>query len=432
MSARDASLENQPLLRLQSCAGRLHDGPWRFIRLRGDQPVIDAIDQDDIDLLGSESSLASLLEAAFDWARNGDCHLRVKTGHGDKKTLFLISTDGRHRLTLDLWIRLWQVDRKKRCLRYDDCAPFVENPDDCIQRLPIVVEAAIFLHHLVTKRKKISDSKQIDRLACYAAALRQKHDDHLADALVRTRDDNHVSAETEKLSLAVIERTLALQSTTRLPRYFEKFKAAFSRLWFRPIADARMVTFMGCDGCGKTTLTGELKTRNPGIESVYTGKRLYRNSILYKMLVIGLRPLLFQGREKFDDTIAPVTYLLASMRLRLYSWRKRSGILLIDRSILDFLVIDRKTDTPRFSQFRALSAVFGTRLPHIHIILPHDKLKGRKLEITEAGHIIYDKMVFLAMTRREQSDYTVFDNSRELEESYASLERILEWIKRTI
>ena len=189
-----------------------------------------------------------------------------------------------------------------------------------------------------------------------------------------------------------------------------------------------MLTIMGCDGCGKTSLSRRLAADRPDIHSVYTGKHLYRKWLGYKLLVIFVRPLLCQGRETFDDTFAPLVYLLACLRLQLKLLLPRRGLVLIDRSLMDFLLLARKTDAPRFSSCRWLAGLFGTRLPHVHLIVPFPCLQARKLEMTRAGHACYDTLMFHYLSRRIPTDYTVFDNRGTEETSAGALGRILDWI----
>jgi hypothetical protein len=191
-----------------------------------------------------------------------------------------------------------------------------------------------------------------------------------------------------------------------------------------------MVTVMGCDGCGKTSLCRRLASRRADIRGVYTGKHLYRKSLVYKLLVIFVRPLLFQGREKFDDALAPLAYLLACLRLQAKLLLPRTGMVLIDRSLMDVLFLERKSDAPRFSAWRWLACLFGTRLPHIHFLVPFACLQERKLEVTRAGQMIYDTEVFRHFSRRTPTDYVVFDNRGALDDSAEALGRIVDWLSR--
>ncbi len=415
---------------LRDCASRLARGPWKFIRLRGDEAESDAIDADDVDLLGTRESVHALLEAAFSWSREGLCHLRVKSTSRSKVALHLISTDGMHRLDLDLWIELWQIDDRKRRLIYQDCAGAVLDPGASIQRLPLELEASVFIHHLVSKRKQVSAPKQLARLERYARRCHEAGHTELATGLEATAGGGAVSQATRETTLRLLENRLHPQGEPFLRQLRRRLGTALSTAWFRPPGKLRMLGMMGCDGCGKTTLCKRLARDRKDIRGTYTGKHLYRKWIVYKLLVIFVRPLLFQGREKFDDTFAPLAYLLACIRLRLKLWFSGKGTTLVDRSILDFLMIDRKTDHPRFSGFAWLSSVFGVRLTHIHFIVPFERLKERKLEMTEAGHAIYDQEMFRRFSRRTPTDHLIFDNRGDLDDSAAALGRILDWLQK--
>jgi hypothetical protein len=418
---------SEPLLALRRCGARLADGPWKFIRLRGSEEEINAIDGDDVDLLGTRESAETLLDAAFSWVRAGECHLRVRSGNRNKIGLHLISTDGKHRLDLDLWIELWQVDDRKFRLTHEGCAAAVLNPGDAIQRLPLELEASVFIHHLISKRKKISIPKQLARLAHYTTQCREAGHAELASSLGTTATSEKVNGETAALTMRLIGERLhpGGGGVTRLRR---RIGSAISNAWFCPPGKLRMLGMMGCDGSGKTSLCKRLAKDRNDIRGIYTGKHLYRKWFVYKLLVIFVRPLLFQGREKFDDTFAPLAYLLASTKLFVKIHLQRKSTLLIDRSIMDFLMTGRKTDTPRFSRFRWLSSIFGIRLTHIHFIVPFERLKERKLEMTEKGHNVYDVEMFRHFSRRAPTDHIVFDNRGSLDESSEALNRMVDWV----
>ncbi len=416
---------------LRECLDRLQEGPWRFVRLRGGAIGDEAIDGDDVDLLGSRESVDALLEAAFGWVGAGHCHLRVRNTGRNKVGLAFISPDGKHRVDLDLWIDLWQIDGRRRRLTYQDCRPVVLDPENALQHLPLAVEASVFVHHLVSRGKKISSPKQLARLASYAERCREAGEEPLAAALESIAGSFRVSSDAAALTLGVLEETLGIGRPAAASRLVRRLRATLRTAWFSPPKGLRMLTIMGCDGCGKTTLSKELSTRRADIRGVFTGKHLYRKSLIYKFLVIFLRPLLFQGREKFDDIIAPVTYVLACLKIRLKLLVRREGVLLIDRSIMDFLMVERKTDAPRFSRLVWLSSVMGARLPHIHFMVPFERLKERKLEMTETGHAIYDAAIFRHFSRRVPTDYVAFDNRAAPEASAEALGRIIDWIRES-
>ena len=67
-----------------ACIAEIHNGPWKFIQLRGGLIDHSRIDGDDIDLLCSEKSVNALLSHTYQWVQNGDCHIRVVSRRPDQ------------------------------------------------------------------------------------------------------------------------------------------------------------------------------------------------------------------------------------------------------------------------------------------------------------------------------------------------------------
>lgn len=419
-----------PLEKLQRCAERIEQSTWQLIRLRGTASLVEMIDQDDIDLLGSRDEFHRLLDAAYSWVQANECHMRVTASSNDKISFYLISLDGKHRLTFDLWINLWQLDRRRKKIRVEDCIGVCEPSERGLLRLPVQLEASIFIHHLLSKNKDCTSPKQIVRMTFYQQACANS-DPKLSQLLETAIRDQSVSAELELHTLQQVQNAVTLAPQSALGFHMHRLVTGLPRVWHHMPKKLILLTIMGCDGSGKTTLSRQLKLHDPQITQLYTGKHLYRKWILYKLLVIFLRPLLFQKREKFDDTLAPVIYPLACMRLWWKRVLHRKGITLIDRSIVDFLLLDRKSDRPRFSRFLWLTHWIGIRLPHVQVIVSFEQLRERKLEMTEHGHPIYDALMFQHFTRRFPTDHTVFSNQSTLEEATKALHQIVTWMKKS-
>lgn len=418
---------------LMECIGRICEGAWKFIRLRDSIPLGQMIDKDDVDLLGTRESSFKLLSAVFSWVKAGDCHARIRSGSAKKISLSLLSTDCRHRIDLDLWIELWQIDGRRRCLRFEDCAAIALNPDSAIQELPIQIEGSIFIQHLVCKGKKVSAPKQISRLEKYASGCRDAGHAEIAQALEESASQKRISQHASSLALTVLSEAMNLRPGNALERWKSRLVTAVSRLSFMPPGRLRMLGIMGCDGSGKTSLSKSLLNRPETVAGFFVGKHLYRKSMFYKVLVTILRPLTRKkNRETIDDRLAPLLYILASIRLHvklmLYG---EKGPLLVDRSIVDFLMVYRKTDRPRFSRFLFLTTVLGKRITHIHVLVPYDQLVLRKAEMTERGHESYDQMMFDHFSKRSPTDHILFNNSGQLDESTERLQRIITLIAGT-
>ncbi len=367
---------------LIECLQRILTGPWRFIQLRGDTPDAGAIDDDDIDLLGAEESVEALTQAALGWVRAGLCHLRFVRQLDRKVEWTLFSLDGQHRLSFDLWVELNQLDRGRRTLRYRDVVALSLRPESAIGRLPVELEACLYVHHLISKRKDLSgnsvtgeDSGIVERLA---TSWNLRPDRAISDTERQTL---------AQLNAAVGQPAIDVPRRSRLRHWSRRLRS----LWLSAPKGATMISIMGCDGAGKTTLahtigkqSAEQMTdeaaapRSPFPPAVvFTGKHLYRKSLLYKLAVIFIRPLLRSSRENFDETLAPLVYLRAclSLRLRLLFRRTSSPRVLVDRSIVDFLYVERKSDHPCFSRWLWLTQMFGRRLATVHCIVSMENIR---------------------------------------------------------
>ncbi|NTV94346.1 MAG: hypothetical protein HGA75_02900 [Thiobacillus sp.] len=407
---------------LAALLAELGQGPWRFIQLRGAPLGAQDVDAGDVDFLGTRASVNALLGAAFAWVREGRCHLRVRSRDPNKTVLILISPDGGHAVSLDLWVGLWQLDGGKACLRYEQCEHLLTTPEAAIRRLPVAVEACLYVHHLVTKKKVLASERVQARLAGYVAACADSGEAELAQALGRIAEARHIDAGDLALCNGHLGR-LGLAGSG--PRWPGKLAAELRAAWLDAPRKTRCVAIMGCDGSGKTSLARELQKQAPSTYFLYTGKHLYRKSLLYKLATIFIRPLLFQPREQFDETLAPWNYLRASIALQLKLWFSRSGMILMDRSIVDFLVVARKTDRPRFHRARWLAALFGRRIASVHVVVPEDSLQERKQEMTRPGHAEYDRLMFEHFSQRVPTDYCAFYNGASLEDSRQVLGRLL-------
>jgi hypothetical protein len=406
-----ATVPAAPDLGLSECLAELRRGPWRFIQLRGHDFDASMFNNDDVDLLGSRASVDQLLAAARDWMRRGLCHFRVASGKADKVELTLFSIDGRQHACFDLWIRLPQFDRGQQVLTFENCASRVLDRDEPVSRLPIALEACVYTQHLVCKHKNLTSDSAQQRLTSYTNRCR-----------AAARRLRQITKEFERFTLLRLADELTLQ-----PRRNSE-PSLLNRLWQKSLAASRRTTqisIMGCDGAGKTTLAERLAEQQPEDLRVFTGKHLYRKSLTYKMAVIFLRPLLTRSRERFDEILAPALYLRACLGQRLKALTSQRRLMLIDRSLSDFLYVNRKTDQPSFCRSRWLSRLFGQRIPTIHCHVSNEILVTRKQEMTPAGHAAYDRDMFEQLTRRTPTDYVGFHNDLPLDEALTALRGIL-------
>ena len=407
---------------LQECLQRIHRGPWKLIQLRGRTLDSEAIDADDVDLLGTPGDVDQLINAAYEWMREGLCHFHVRTRSAGKTELVLFSLDGRHALTFDLWQELDQFDRGRRRLTCSAAWALIADCPGGIVRLPIEIEACIYIQHLACKRKDLSgDSAQL-RLRDYSNALRSHGESELGELLEQVRQNPAQLAEAERVTLQRLQARLELQAVS------SEVWSKIVRLWDSRLAAPRttsMISVMGCDGAGKTTLAEAIAAQHPRSVQVFTGKHLYRKSLLYKLAVIFIRPIITRSRERFDEILAPWLYLRAAAAMRIKLLFRGKRLTLVDRSLVDFLYLDRKTDRPGFGRSRWLMNLVGCRVPTIHCCVSFENVMRRKQEMTSAGHAAYDRDMFLAHTQRVPTDYVGFNNDQTLVAAQAALARII-------
>ncbi len=411
--------------RLAACLDEIHKGPWKFIQLRGGLLDHSCIDGDDIDLLCSEKSVNALLDHAYQWVQNGDCHLRVVSRRPDKVELTLFSRDGQHCLEFDLWVNLWQLDYGKQRLTFADCADCLSVSERSVDRLPIDLEACIYVQHLLTKRKNINTEKSQHRLRRYVDRCRQAGFTSLANLLQDICHQRVVTNEHHLQTWRCLKSRLNLPQIHLARSRLNKIRTKFREARLAAPRQTRLISIMGCDGAGKTTLAHALKEYVPEVKDVFTGKHLYRKSLIHKAAVIFIRPFLLQSREKFDETLAPIVYLRACLGLRIRQWKQKYGLTLIDRSIIDFIYLDRKTDFPTFSRCKILADFFGKRIPTIHCVVSYDTVTKRKLEMSVAGHRKYNSDMFHHLSRRTPTDYLAFNNDSAVHESVIALKRMI-------
>lgn len=409
---------------LRECLRQLHGGPWRFLQLRGAAVDSRSVDHDDIDLLGTRESVDLLIAAAWAWMRAGKCHLHVVSRRPEKVELTLFSRDGRQHVQFDLWIVLAQFDGGRRQLVYADCEPWITDRQAGIGRLPVQMECCIYVQHLVAKRKAIGSDSCQQRLQDYRDRCAQAGFTELAGLLERIRKERRIGRQDAQQTLQRLDGTAGprLQAVprNRLSGFVSKLRLS----WLTEPRMTRLISLIGCDGAGKTTLAERIVAANPEAFRVVTGKRLYRGALLYKLAVIFLRPLITRSRERFDDILAPVLYLRAALSLRIRVLTTGRRVSLIDRSLVDFLYVDRKTDTPAF-RWRWLTRLAGCRIPTIHCTASHETVMSRKQEITRAGHAAYDRDMFHELSRRVPTNYLAFNNDQPLFEAVSAMQCIL-------
>lgn len=402
---------------LAYCIDCILKGPWKFIQLRGNTLSDEDINRGDVDLLGSDDSIDALISETFRWVRAGHCHIHISSRKPRKKMLIIYSLDGRSKLVLDLWSSIPQIIGSNCSVTFAGLCSATERSGSrsSLYRLPLSLEACLYLHHLSAKGKDLKSEHVRRRLEAYA---KQVDDDRIVKVIDSTLKQERVEASVLELALSLLRKEDLLGKQDHVRRIYPAHLKCRS--------GGELLCVMGCDGVGKTSLSAEIGDALTPPAKQFKGKHLYRKSLVYKFTVIFFRPFLFQSREGYDESIAVFVYLRACLGL----WSKRlfhkERVMLIDRNVVDFLMLKRKTDRPRWSIFLFLTSFFGNRIPAVHCVADFETVAARKLEITKKGHSAYDKMLFKHFAHRVPTEYTLYNNSGELAESKKAFLNIIQ------
>ena len=410
------------------------NGSYNFLLLRETPLDQRSINGGDIDLLGTRDSVNAFIRHAFELAERGYFHFRVVARKPEKVELKLFSIDCNHVVEFDLWIELWQINRGEHRICFSDCQSLIIDRTAAVSRLPVHLEACLYIHHLVAKHKNLDSDNVKSRLRFYESCCERKAFDELMLLLRNIQRHREITDEMLESSTSILEDGLGKTFESRTPSsVVSSFCAKLRGLLLGSPRHPRAIAFMGCDGVGKTALASHLQSSAPAATRVFRGKHLYRKSLLYKSLVAVVRPLMRTPRETFDEQLALFTYLRAAIALRFLLLRKTllrlSKLTIIDRTLADFLYVDRKTDEPRFCRGYKVSKIAGRRIPVVHLVVDHTTLCERKQEFTRTGHDIYDKDMLEFHSQRIPTDYTVFQNSQSLDDSSAAMNHLLTTIQ---
>jgi len=393
----------------------------------------------DIDLLGTTTAVESLLVACFSWAQSGRCHFRVTRKREGNVGLALFSRCGKFRIQFDLFTELWQLNGGRCGLRFEDVAHLLPPGQPGFVRLPVPVEAAIYLHKYVVKRRSIESNRIRQRLNGYSSACRQ------AGAMESADDLDAVLQYGRVEPAALIRAIQLLRSYNVVPSLTNSWQsmrrhwiARWRRWWFGVTRHPAVISFMGCDGAGKTSLSEGLSKESslPVILKPFVGRNLYRKSLIYRLFGSFVRRSLSINRDRFDEKCCLPLYLQAAghLRRKVY-WRQLLGsqkLLVMDRTLVDLLYTQRLSDEAKFGRWVRLADYFGIRLPTVHFVVDFERLHARKAECSEIAHRQYDEDMFWFHVRRVPTDYTVFSNCGTFDDSKTALTHVIQanWPRR--
>ena len=162
------------------------------------------------------------------------------------------------------------------------------------------------------------------------------------------------------------------------------------------------------------------------MDRTYTGTNLYRRDPFFKLFQACVRPLTGKSKEGFAEWLAPCVYLRACLGLQSRLWfGKRNRRVVMGRSLVDFLYLDRHSETPRFSSCKFLIRCIGRRILTVHCLVSEEGLQRRKAEMSSRGQAQYDQAMQECFTQNEPTFYLLFNNDADLEFSQETLSKIL-------
>jgi hypothetical protein len=402
-------------------------GRFHFALLR-ESPLDGAlIDQGDADLLGDRHSVAALLQMLLERSVAGDVHFRVTSSKPEKIQVSVFSTDFAHSATYDLWIELTQIHDGRALIRYEDVAPQLVRKCG-IESLPGCLVGAVYLQHLITKRKPLAAPHTALRIQSFV----EHNCDDLSCGVSRWFRDIKRAGTIRKPAPAESAIQISRLLNVRLDDDAHQVK-----LRWRPrprIESGDAVCVLGVDGVGKSTLIESLVREGLVASEALVGKKLYRRSLIYRLATRSARHRDPANREAIDERLSPVLFLRSvSAFRRTLAWRRLRGLgtLLVDRCPLDFLYLGRKSDHGRFHPATARLESLAPSTPTIQLVAPHSVTSTRKPELTEAGHKAYDRAMLMRLAGQCPCDHLVFHNGGKLQESSEALGSYLERVLKT-
>ena len=373
-----------------------------FVLLRETDLGPGCVNRGDIDLLVAAESIPALLDTIDAVSTRRGLHYRLRRSGPQKVGVALYSSAMTDSIRIDLWVQLWQIFGGRSYLTYEDVAEVTVADDSPVPRLPVDLEASLYVQHLAMKKRDPSRPANAERLA--GLVRRGASGDEMTETVEHVLATGNVDPSAVKTA----EQRLRRYCGDRLER---RGGATRRRTMLRRARRRRMerrtlntIALVGVDGCGKTSL-GEGVADALGYDTLLT-KRAYRRSLLFRGIYYANRRTFRRPYELIDNALAPVAYAVAAQRLP----KIVSDHTLLDRYLGDFLVVDRKSERPRFSRLTGLLANVHRPCTIIHVRASWSSVRSRKNEVSKKGHEWYDRAMRHHYRSQPVFDYFAFRN----------------------
>jgi len=429
--------------------------------------------RDDIDLLLTESQRQQLLRAMFAQCMRGQIHCRIHQCSPAKTQLVLWTINCTHKLMIDLWTSFDQLPRRRHsCIPADRLLStltaavpevHIHAPEriPALRQLPPDIDLCLLIQHLGTKRRKVTTTAVLERIAraCERLASWSPEQASQHDALAALR----AVADQLPRAMIITPKFIALSDDYLLRR----LKSVPGNRGL-PVLDARRrrgrttelrttilkhrptLAVIGSDGAGKSSVVSALAIQQPNSTSV-VAKKFYRCALTYQFISGLMKRFRGTDRGMFDDRTAPVITLRAAVALwirmclpfdlrsksrpsvaveiNLVTERKLNQLphtTILDRSIASFLISDRKSDTPLLARGAKWIESMIPPATSVLLTLPHSELTSRKQEMSAPGHEIYQRMLFEQALRQQPADLILLASLPTAEAAAAAICELLQ------
>ena len=453
---------------LQGALGAVRAAGVPLILLRHRElDAVTAAEAGDYDLLAPDSDYDRTIEIIHASLLETRASYRVHAAKPEKRLIVLFDPESASETVVDLWREHRILARRtagrhtEGFLLYSTLAPCCRLEGDVL-RMPAWLELAVYLGHLLEKKKDLKSEGVKQRLLRYAnkdaaaAPGAAELGKVLAAAPARLLAGELTVEAAAATAWQVLESLgLILSEPQRSGHFRWKLRRTF-RSVERRLGRGAVVSIQGPDGSGKTTIVDSLRAEPPpGLDPSGSAagsshewvpgrrifpvvfKRLYRKSIfriLYKM-TRKLRRLRNRAEPKEVVEVALAPFLFAGALLNywlLQALRGRGRAFVFDRYFTDLLVTNRKDGGEELglnSSGRWLERLVPRADCAVLLAVSSEALRARKAEMTGENARRYTSLLAGLYTVRPPRELLVLRTDVDLRRTLEILKSTLENVR---
>lgn len=300
-------------------------------------------------------------------------------------------------------------------------------------RFPSDVEALCYLLGVYSSQKPFRPNLSEKQMDYYQKALKhqgskysewfaalQSNKDEIDTILAFIRDELHMIAF--KKSIDPI-KLMCVNVEHNLKMYFKTLRTKIHLL-------PQMIPVIGPDGVGKTTLIKQVIQSSTTPIDVFTFKKTFRISPLYKLGIFFLRYALrselkqdeFPGKSEVDDRYGNFVIfnalLLYPLRMLKYMLNRKN--VFVDRYFHEYLLMNSRCHSEKVKlreDWKLLLKLIPKHRILIHLDAPNDVILSRKIELTDNGIKAYRHSLFQVFCERPFDLYAYVSTDVPVEQS---------------